>query len=179
MNEDECREPLRRYLDRSTGRLRFRSGGMTVSRWVGALLFGATALCFLVAAIVSPEERWRSILTFLIFGALIALMLAFTFGYWTELEHADGEWVIQPGFWRWKARPIRVRDADVMTVFVRTRSSWPDFDEITSLKIEFPALPFAGAPRPLEILKGYGIPEIELAHLGKMFEEFAQAVKSK
>ena len=39
--------------------------------------------------------------------------------------------------------------------------------------IEFPALPFAGAPPSLVILKGLGIPAVVLAHVGKTILDLA------
>ena len=179
MKEQDCPEPLRRYLDHATGRLLFRSAGLRLSDWTYLIVFGAGSIAMLVIAISSQAGRWRGFTAFAVLSALIAWVFVARYCDRTELEHADGVWLIQRWFLRWRYRPVQIHDTEVMTVFVRTTSSWPDFTEVRSLKIEFPALPFAGAPKPVEILRGYGIPSMDLAHLGKMFEDFAQPAKAK
>ena len=66
MKEQDCPPPLRRYFDVATGKLRFRGTGMTFSRWIGLLVFGAGAVAMLVCAIAEPEGCWRGIAGFLV-----------------------------------------------------------------------------------------------------------------
>lgn len=163
---------LRQYVDTRTGRLRFRRRP-SFSAWLFLAGSGGLALLALGFTIFSATDRGDDFRLLLVFGVLCALLGASLILPWAEIERGDREWIVHRGFASWRRRTIRFRDDEIMTVFVGSVRAWPDFEPRTHLAIEFPTLPFAGAPPSLVILKGLGIPELDLAHLGKLILELA------
>jgi hypothetical protein len=165
-------EALRQYVDMRTGRLRFRRRP-SFSAWLFLAGSGGLAILALGFTIFSATDRGDDFRLLLVFGVLCAVLGTSLFLPWAEIERGDREWIVHRGFASWRRRTIRFRDDEIMTVFVGSMRAWPDFEPRTHLAIEFSALPFAGAPPALVILKGLRVPELDLAHLGKLILELA------
>jgi len=166
-------ETLRQYVDAGTGRLRFRRRTLPFSAWLWLTGLAGMTLVALGFTIFASKDRGGSAILLAMFAALLASFCALLFLDWAELERGEREWIAHRGLAGWRRRTVKFRDQDIMTVFVGTTRAWPDFEAAYDLTVEFPALPFAGAPPSLVILNGLGIPELDLAHLGKLILDLA------
>lgn len=171
-------EPLRRYIDISTGRLRFRQR-LSFLAWVFHATFGLGGLVGIWVAISSTAERAAGVGLFVTCGGIVALMLALMLLDRVEVTRLSDGWLIERSIGRWHFRNIQVRDSDIMAVFVVNTRAWPDFSDSYSLSIEFPLRPFSGAPAPVVLLQGFEVPKLDLAVLAKLMEDEAKAAKAQ
>lgn len=170
-------EQLRRYVDSSTGRLRFRQR-VSFLAWVFHATFGAGALVGVWVAIASTAQRTAGVGVFLTCGGIVALMLTLMLLDRIEVIRQRDGWIFERSIGRWHFRNIQVRDADIMAVLIVNTRTWPDFADSYSLSIEFPLRPFSGAPVPVVLLQGFQVPKLDLAVLAKLMEDEAKTAKA-
>jgi len=138
------------------------------------LLLGCAVV--LIALLVLVDGEWGPGAGLLTFGSLVVPFGILPKYWWTEVERIREGWRIDYGIARWKTRSVSFQDAKVMTTGVFVEDLNADGVIIKHkyfLRVDFLAIPFAGAPPAIEIARGYGATAEELKALGQVIRSFA------
>jgi hypothetical protein len=162
-----CEEPLR---------IRFAQKGLPPGLLTILLIGAALVLLGLVAGIAG---EWGPGASMSILGALTVSVGLLPRHRWVEVAHVHDGWQIEHGVGRSRTRSAFFEDAKVMTTGV-LQDNWRPYDPRNRLepaqyflRVDFLALPFAGAPPAVDIAEGLGASAEELTALGQVIESFA------
>ena len=166
----------------SAKRLRLRPRRMMP----GASIMVGFAVCLAMGALVALViEEYRLAVALAISCVPMCIALPYRWR-WCDIEQVKGGWRVTTGIRRWCLSELRFGARSIQTWCIdretqsaagRVPESLPGRVVAPSgyhvLRLEFVALPFAGAPEPLIIGDGAVLPRDELEALGELFEHMA------